>query len=89
MVNSDADLSIEGCEYTIIREGSYNEMLDFLRDHFWPHEPLSNSLNVLMGDELRNSEREVLKQNLSIAVVQRGLNVKHFYNGFVKYKNNC
>ena len=53
----------------IVREDRYEDMLDLYKDHFFPDEPISQSIGLTMDDELRDFMRKPLLQNLSIALV--------------------
>ena len=69
MVNSTSRFEVMGFQYEIIRGYRYEDMLDFYRDHFFPDEPLAQSLGCVMGDELRGIMRSALQHNISIALV--------------------
>ena len=40
----DPAYSVEGCHYEIVREGRHPEVVDFIRDHFIPDEPIAKCI---------------------------------------------
>ena len=68
-MNAEDELQVVGFQYVIVRGDRHEDMLDTFKDHFFPDEPISHSLGLIMSDELREFMRVPLQQNLSIALV--------------------
>ena len=68
-VNSDHRFDVEGFQYEVIREDRYDDMLDLYMCHFFPDEPLSRAVGVVVDDELRMFMLAAIQQNLSVALV--------------------
>ena len=43
-MKSEPQFSVEGCHYEIAREGRHQEVVNFIRDHFIPDEPIAKCI---------------------------------------------
>ena len=68
-VNSNDNLKVDGLQYVLIREDRYEDVLNLYQDHFFPDEPLAQSIGLLMDDELRGLMRSAIQEHVSIALV--------------------
>ena len=62
-------MKVEGLKYVLVRDNLYEDVLDLYQDHFFPHEPLAQSIGLLMDDELRGLMRSAIQEHVSIALV--------------------
>ena len=60
----------DGLRIEVIAEERYEDMANFIRDHYAPDEPTGKSLNLKWDTELRDVIIAILKQNISVALIE-------------------
>lgn len=67
-IKADPEFAVPGCHYEIAREARHKDVLDFIRYHFKPDEPMGRSIAHVFpwNDELEGLWSSVLQQNVSL-----------------------
>lgn len=53
----------------LIKETRYEDILNFYRDNYLPHEPIAKSLNLQWDGDIKGMITDILRHNLSLAMV--------------------
>ena len=82
-MKSEPQFSVEGCHYEIARAGRHQEVVNFIRDHFMPDEPIAKCIADILpwNQEIWMSSVSLHTHRLNYTAFRY---IKHIYHMHVQ-----